>query len=817
MGNISVKVKVLAIIISLSVFGLIIFSYLSFTTYKDDKLAFIYDYLSNETQSKSMIFSSTIENHDLMISSIIPKIDFKTKSLPTPTLNFLNSDPRLVGLYYQIPHNDFFENVVLFESEIGTKETWSWASLKEAPLGMSLLDGQKGYVLYKKNLATSNSFVAMIFKQMEIANLLESSPDRFSLLVNDREIISRDALPIEQDSLKKVFEHVTELKSTSGLFEMKLTEGDYFVSFSKLGQSKLLLISMIKSKKVLMVQDVFFYQVLGFLVLMASISLLVGTLAARWLTWHIDNLTLAAREIANENFDINIEVTSSDELGVLAQSFNGMSKKIKNLLSELKKYTVELEVLVEERTRDLQNLTDIQKGMLDSLGQGFVIVDKNHSILPVYSKVASDMFEVIPDRSRPGEILQLKKEDENSFNELHDLVFQNILGFDDMVKLSPDMRTNSKDQKIQLNYAPIRKGEETDTEYILIIGTDKTAEIENMEKFKKEVSFSKMIKKVASNRFSLNKIIMDSMSMLDDCSNIMDRPETKYPIRTVQRLVHTVKGSFSAFYIVEIQAMAHELESFLEKYYDVEYCPEEIRAYVSEKISHLKIGIESYIDRFDEIIQFKESITHKQISFQDLKDFSAFLAKKEAALAQAFESQFFKLPVTPFFQMYPEMVEDLSRKLNKKVRFRVEGGDLLLPQSGPWGELFNQFVHFLRNSMDHGIEPPSKRIEKGKSEVGEIVFKFEKINNKLKITLQDDGGGIDWERIAKKDSSVKSKQDAIERIKFGGVSSKDEVSDISGRGVGVSAIFEVVSKLGGQAEMFSELNQGTSVTIEIQI
>src|SRR5690606_15392939 len=120
---------------------------------------------------------------------------------------------------------------------------------------------------------------------------------------------------------------------------------------------------------------------------------------------------------------------------------------------------------------------------------------------------------------------------------------------------------------------------------------------------------------------------------------------------------------------------------------------------------------------------------------------------------------------------------------------------------GPWEEIFANFIHFIRNSVDHGIEYPDVRESAGKQNYGMITFQFEmmeKENEKvLKIELQDDGAGIHWEKIAAKDPSVTSHHEALERIKTGGISSKDSVSDISGRGVGVSSIFEAIAGMGG--------------------
>lgn len=814
MKNLSVKVKILSIIVTLSVLSLGVFAYLTFDSYKKDKLAFVYDYLANETQSKSMLLTTTVENYNLFLGSIISGIDFKTRNLPAGHSKYLSQNGKVSGLYYHIPSQGKQDHITLFESSAFGKGV-EWSQLTSSPMGLSLVDGKKGIFLLKKPLSEAGSFAAMSFKQMELADLFKSTSDRMSFVLNMKTVAGVETQALDVEALNQIKTKLNETKMSFGLLETPLDGETFFVSYAKFGFQDLVLVNMIKEKKVLLIQDVFMKQVVLFLLLIGSVSLLIGTLSARWLTWQLDELTKAAREMENENFDMKVEVESDDELGTLGSAFNSMGDKIKYLLDELRRYNTDLELMVQERTKELQNLTDIQKAMLNSLGQGFVIIDKEHKVQPVYSKVAEDMFEVVPDQSGPSEILGLSEEESQSFKDLYDLAFSQSLDFDDMAKLNPEMRSNSKNQKIFLNYAPINNSESGSLEYVLVIGTDKTAELESLEKFKKEWNFSQMITKIASNRFALNKVISESLNMLKTAMESIEQ-DKDFALREVQRLVHTIKGSVSYFYIEEITSMAHDFETYLTQYYNDKKCDDTVKLAVLEKIMALQVAIECYIDHYDSIVQYKDAAANKSIPVKDLEQFARMLRGKHPELADQFRASFFKTKVAPYFQMYPTIVKELGLKLNKEVKFVLEGGDVALPD-GNWDELFQQFIHVVRNAVDHGMEAPFEREAAGKPREGKIHFKFELLDNSLKVTLSDDGQGIDWQKIARKDPSVKSEQDALDRIKTGGISSKDEVSDTSGRGVGVSSVFAIVEKWQGKAEFVNELHKGMSLVIEVPL
>lgn len=816
--KLSVKAKIIAIIISVSVFGLGIFGYFTFQIFKDDKLAFLYDSLTNETEAKSTLFATATEDNGLFLSSIISGIDVKTKNSLDSAKHFLEGDQKkIVGLYYHITEEASLAEQTVFEAK--NKHPWNWEDLKDAPMGVSIIDRKNGSFLLKKEIGKGGSFGALVFKQHDLWNILSSKQGRFNFMISKNRLIAKDKVHIEINELIAMKDRMVQSPGSSGLFEMDILGESYFVTFSKLGANDLFLVNMIQAKRVLAVQDLLLRQIVGFLVMMVFVCLLIGTVAARWLTWHLDGLTHAARELTAENFNVRVDVTSTDELGTLGTAFNQMGAKIKGLLEELRIYNLQLEKKVADRTKELQSLTDIQNGMLNALGQGFVIIDKNHQILPIYSKVAEDMFDVVPNEVAPHEIMAVDEVQGQAFREFFELYFAQAIGFDDMARIAPDLRTNSHNQRIQLSYAPIANRDTQEADYVLVIGTDKTAEYENMEKFNKEWNHSQMIQKMASNRLSLNKIITESMNMLNTCIEEL-LEDRDYSARTVQRLIHTIKGSFSYFYITEVTKLCHNLETDLGVFYDAVKLPEGQQQILVDRVMAILVSLECFVEHYDSIIQYREATTTKSAPALAFREFADTLRLRAPELEADFMRKFFSTEVGTFFQMYPSIVRDLCASLSKDVRFTILGKGTKIPE-GPWDEIFQQFIHFVRNSMDHGIETPDARVEAGKPPQGQIVFEFalgqKNGEEVLNVTLSDDGGGVHWEKIAAKDPSVKCLEDALERIKTGGISSKDEVSETSGRGVGVSSLFSVLDKFGGTSTFESFRGEGMRITITLPL
>ncbi len=184
------------------------------------------------------------------------------------------------------------------------------------------------------------------------------------------------------------------------------------------------------------------------------------------------------------------------------------------------------------------------------------------------------------------------------------------------------------------------------------------------------------------------------------------------------------------------------------------------------------------------------------------------------------------LTVGKVFNKFPRMIRDLSRELNKKIELIIEGEDTELDKSIV-EEIGDPLVHIIRNSCDHGIEPPEERIAKGKPETGIIQLKAYNEGNHIVIQISDDGRGLDPEKlkqkalekglITEKEAQTMSDKEAYALIFKPGFSTAAQVTNVSGRGVGMDVVKTNIEKLNGIIEIDSELGKGTTIKLKIPL
>jgi two-component system chemotaxis sensor kinase CheA len=182
------------------------------------------------------------------------------------------------------------------------------------------------------------------------------------------------------------------------------------------------------------------------------------------------------------------------------------------------------------------------------------------------------------------------------------------------------------------------------------------------------------------------------------------------------------------------------------------------------------------------------------------------------------------LPISFAFNRFPRLVHDLSIKTGKKVELKLSGEQTELDKT-VMEKIGDPLVHLVRNSLDHGLETPEKRVESGKSETGTLLLNAFHQGGNIVIEIKDDGAGLNEDKIFNKavDKGLISANEKLppekihELIFLPGFSTADVVSDISGRGVGMDVVRKNISSLGGSVEVSSLKGIGTTFTIRLPL
>ncbi|GLS27000.1 chemotaxis protein CheA [Marinibactrum halimedae] len=183
-------------------------------------------------------------------------------------------------------------------------------------------------------------------------------------------------------------------------------------------------------------------------------------------------------------------------------------------------------------------------------------------------------------------------------------------------------------------------------------------------------------------------------------------------------------------------------------------------------------------------------------------------------------------PIKKVFGRFPRVVRDLARNLKKEINLELQGEDTDLDKNLVEA-LADPLVHLVRNSVDHGIELPDVRENVGKPRVGKVILAAEQEGDHILLSITDDGGGMDPEKLKNiaiekgvldEDAAGRlSDQEAFALIFAPGFSTKKEISDVSGRGVGMDVVKTKITQLNGTIEIDSRKGEGTKLSIKVPL
>jgi two-component system chemotaxis sensor kinase CheA len=184
------------------------------------------------------------------------------------------------------------------------------------------------------------------------------------------------------------------------------------------------------------------------------------------------------------------------------------------------------------------------------------------------------------------------------------------------------------------------------------------------------------------------------------------------------------------------------------------------------------------------------------------------------------------VPLKKVVNKFPRLVRDLAREQEKEIDFEMEGTDIELDRT-ILDEISDPLMHLLRNAVDHGIEPPEEREAAGKPREGTIRLRGFRERDRVTIEVEDDGGGIDPDAIRTKgvekgimtreEADALTEEEAQKLVFHAGFSTNDEVTDVSGRGVGMDVVKDTVSRLDGEISVDSTPGEGTTISLSLPV
>jgi two-component system chemotaxis sensor kinase CheA len=516
------------------------------------------------------------------------------------------------------------------------------------------------------------------------------------------------------------------------------------------------------------------------------LAILTGLGLGRRISGPVAALSKGVRRLREGDLGGRIALGTRDEFGALADAFDGMAATLQGTMSEL-----------ERRTRGMQLV-------LSNVGQGLVTVDKHGRMASERSAVLEQWF----GEPEPGMLLwtylarfgpKLAGSLELGWESLRDGVLPIEVCIDQLPQ-----RFAFEGLVYALEYRPILQDGEL--VQVLVVISDVSAKV--------------VADRVEADQRSMlamfERIMRDKSGFLDFCDEARDlvsriTADSSDPVE-LRRSIHTLKGNAGMYQLTGIAEYCHDLE---EKLLSSELALEDgDRAGLAELWEAFSKRLQAMLgtDQPDGIVI--EDAEYAQI----LTALTRGMPRRDIVTMIAqwkYESARVRL------ERLAEQATALATRLGKgPVQVDVEAEGLRLPKED-WAPFWSSLVHVVRNAIDHGLEGTEARTTAGKDPVGHLSLRAFHDQGHVIIEISDDGAGVAWgrvrERARERGLPHTTTTDLQAALFADGLSTRDDVSDTSGRGVGMGATLAACRRLGGRVSVESAPRQGTNVRFFVPI
>ena len=476
------------------------------------------------------------------------------------------------------------------------------------------------------------------------------------------------------------------------------------------------------------------------------------------------------------------------ELERAAESEN---QELKELSEQLSSLNSGLEKTVFERTASLQLI-------LDSTGEGIFTVDLEGRILLERSKVVESWLGELNGNTRIWDYLAGGNSDDSDlFRLAFEQMADDLLPFE-VARTQAPSRIKRADRTIDLIYREIRDGAKL--ERILVVLRDVTTKVEAEQARKSIVELQTVLGNVFEDSAAFGRSI-------DELEQLIARIQVCRDMVETQRLIHTLKGNAAVLGFRCFASEVHDLESLLEASATMPSLKQIEELNVSWNKELKKLG--PFIDFFDrDLIHIRKS----ELDFLIDQIKRNTVHQELLCVAESWMLQPLRKPL----KRLATQAERIANQLHKKVDVQIDDGGLSMPEER-LAEFWPTMIHVIRNAIDHGLESPAERRNIGKPEDGKLLLQAEPKQGWIELRVCDDGQGINWEKIRRQAKNrglpTETKQDLVDALFSDGFSLKGVTTEISGRGVGLSAVRQATQRLGGGISVASTLNEGTTFTI----
>lgn len=522
------------------------------------------------------------------------------------------------------------------------------------------------------------------------------------------------------------------------------------------------------------------------LVVALSAMALCIFLARRFIVRPLRTLSRAARALEAGQPAI-LPAGARDEIGQLAQRFSRMAGAIA------------------AREQAIAQKNETMRLVLENVGQGFLTLDESGAIVGQHSSVTTAWF----GEPTPGQKLwELLKPHDPEQSEWLELVWANIGAAHMPLALCIEQlprRFGAGGRTYDFEFRPMLHDRESLAQMVLVVSdvTDLVAR-ERAEEEQRELVA--VLNRLIGDRAGFRAFYEEATRTVRAIENAREPDLT-----ALLRGVHTLKGNAALFEMRSVASACVCIEQEASARGQVSL---EVRAALAAAFARIARVVDGYLGEGAPTLELSEAEYGELLAAIDAREPYARLRDRLASFADE--------PVTRALMRLSERMHVLSRRLGKgdAVRIEVRPSTLRLPPA-LLGQLAAALLHLAHNAIDHGVEGSEERAQSDKPSPARIVLSAEREGGDIVVRIADDGRGIDWARVrarARERGLPADTQAALERALFSdGLTTAREVSEVSGRGVGLAAATQLIEEIGARLTLHSEAGRGTTVEIRLAV
>jgi signal transduction histidine kinase len=441
---------------------------------------------------------------------------------------------------------------------------------------------------------------------------------------------------------------------------------------------------------------------------------------------------------------------------------------------------------IARRNRDMNLL-------LDSVDQAFLVMNVDGTLLPERSARAREWF----GEPRPGlrlweALAPINEEQADWLAVAWENVRSGVLPLEVSLDQLP-RRIGNGPRCFRIDYKAIVYG--TELQQVLVVISDVSGELRRERAEAAQRDLLSVIERLTRDRRGLFEFLTEA-----------DRLVQKIGARTtnVATALHTLKGTCGMIGFSTMAGLCHQLEERMREGGDV-----------LDEASRQEL-VDCWADFRDKLgfITGRHAATVVEVDAAEYRELLAGLQARPDAAELVARMQSWQLePLSARLGRLAELARQLARRLAKgEIQTHVEHNRLRLPHE-PWASFWNAFSHVVRNAVDHGLEPPEVRVGVGKPVAGRLWFRSSSQDGNLVFEVEDDGCGIDWQavaaRAAERGLPHDTEDDLVKALFHSGFTTRVDVSEVSGRGVGLAAVRVATEARGGRISISSTPGRGT--------